>query len=288
MKMVEPVEPLPQAVEAAAPGWRAELSLGFERQGARTVLARRRHEGPLVVQKALYPEGAGVCHAIVVHPPGGIAGGDALRLQAELDPGAQALLTTPGAGKWYRSAGRRASQALSFRVATGATLEWLPQETIVFDGALADVKTELRLEDGASYIGWEILCLGRTGSGERFERGELRVALDVWRGETLAWTERARLEAGGALMESPVGLGGQPVCGTMVVAGEIPDSLLASCREVTATGGEGAVTRLPGLLIGRYLGASGAAARRYFIELWKHARPVVCGREAVEPRIWRT
>jgi urease accessory protein len=285
---VDPVEPLPEAAEAAEPGWRAELALGFERQGPRSVLARRRHDGPLVVQKALYPEGEGICHAIVVHPPAGIAGGDALQLSAELDPGAQVLLTTPGAGKWYRSAGRRASQALSFRVGAGARLEWLPQETIVFDGALADLKTELRLAEGASYIGWEILCLGRTGSGERFERGDLRLELDVWRGEALAWTERGRIEAGGALMESPVGLGGLPVCGTMIVAGEIPDELLVRCREAVATDGEGAVTRLPGLLIGRYLGKSGAAARRYFIELWKRARPVVCGREAVEPRIWRT
>ena len=277
---------LPDAVVPSA--WRAELALGFERRDARTVLARRFHDGPLVVQKALYPEGESVCHAIIVHPPAGIAGGDELCLSAKVDAGAQAVLTTPGAGKWYRSAGAWASQTLSFRVAVGGTLEWLPQETIVFDGALARLKTEVRLEEGASFIGWEILCLGRTGSGERFERGELRLDLAVWRGDSLAWVERGRLEAGGVLSQSAVGLGGQPVCGTMIAVGEIPDALLARCREVVAVAGEGRVTRLPGLLVGRYLGASGAAARRYFIELWRRLRPIVCSREAVEPRIWRT
>ncbi len=103
-----PLDPL-----ASHAGWRARLVLDFERRGARTVLARREHDGPLVVQKALHPEGEAVCHAIVVHPPSGLVGGDDLRLRALAGPGAHALLTTPGAGKWYRSAGSRASQRIA-------------------------------------------------------------------------------------------------------------------------------------------------------------------------------
>jgi urease accessory protein len=278
-------DPLPAASAAA---WRAELALGFERHDERTVLASRRHEGPLVVQKPLYPEGDSVCHAIIVHPPAGMAGGDELRLSADLGASAAALLTTPGAGKWYRSAGPWASQTLSFHVASGAALEWLPQETIVFDGALPRLQTEIRLEEGASYIGWEIVCLGRTGSGERFERGELRSEVELWCGGKLAWVERGRLPAGGALMSSPVGLAGRPVFGMLVAAGEIADSLLAACREAKAADGDGAVTRLPGLLLGRYVGASARAGREYFVALWRKLRPVMCGRDAVEPRIWRT
>jgi urease accessory protein len=130
-----------QLAEPVTASWKAELELGFERRDGRTVLAHRRHDGPLVVQKPLYPEGGEVCHAIVVHPPAGIVGGDELLLRAEAKEGASAVLTTPGAGKWYRSAGSWASQKLDFRL--GGALEWLPQESIVYEGALADLSTDM-------------------------------------------------------------------------------------------------------------------------------------------------
>src|SRR3982075_4786468 len=101
-----------QLAEPILASWKAELRLEFERREGRTVLAKRRHEGPLVVQKPLYPEGDAVGHAIVVHPPAGIAGGDELEFSARADEGAHALLTTPGAGKWYRSGGAWARQRL--------------------------------------------------------------------------------------------------------------------------------------------------------------------------------
>src|SRR5438132_12824784 len=139
--------------EPVAASWKARLSLSFARDGNRSVLAERSHVGPLVVQKPLYPEGDAVCHAIVVHPPGGIAGGDELALDVRCERGSHAVLTTPGAGKWYRSAGPWAKQSLAFDVA--GTLEWLPRETIVFDGALAAFECAVNLSDGARYIGWE-------------------------------------------------------------------------------------------------------------------------------------
>jgi|SRR5882724_3441044 len=132
--------------------WKASLSLAFARQGERSVLVGRAHDGPLVVQKPLYPEGADVCHAIIVHPPGGIAGGDELALDVDCAPQSHAVLTTPGAGKWYRSSGAWARQSLDFKVA--GTLEWLPRETIVFDGAIAELDTRVELAEGARFIGW--------------------------------------------------------------------------------------------------------------------------------------
>src|SRR5262245_36264507 len=237
--------------EPVAASWRAELELGFERDGERTVLARRRHDGPLVVQRPLYPEGSEVCHAIVVHPPAGIAGGDELLLNAECRGNAFAQLTTPGAGKWYRSAGPWASQKLAFNVA--GTLEWLPQETIVYDGALANLSTEVRLGADARYIGWEILCLGRSGSGERFNRGTVRLATAVSSDRKLVWLERGRIDGGGKLMQSQAGLGGHSVCGTLVAAapGVAP-------RRMDGL----AVTALPGVLVARYLGDSSEEAKR--------------------------
>jgi urease accessory protein len=260
------------------------LALGFERREARTVLAARRQDGPLAVQKPLYPEGGEVCHAIVVHPPAGIAGGDELLVSASIGLDACALLTTPGAAKWYRSAGPWARQKLAFEVA--GILEWLPQETIVFDGALADVECEVNLDAEACYFGWEILCLGRTGSGERFGRGEIRLHARVSRGGKLLWYERGRIEGGGKLMHSPVGLGGRSVLGTMIAAAPAVDS--ASVASARRAAPEAAITLLPGLLVARYLGDSSEAAKRCLARVWSALRPALAGRAAVEPRIWRT
>ncbi len=269
-----------QLAEPVAQSWKAELQLGFERRTDRTVLATRRHDGPLVVQKPLYPEGNAVCHAIVVHPPAGIAGGDELELRAHAADGAHALLTTPGAGKWYRSGGPWAQQKLRFEVA--GALEWLPQESIVFDGARARLETEVRLHAQARYLGWEILCLGRTGSGETFGRGEVRLDTKLYRDGKLLWLERGRIEGGGALLDSPAGLQGLPVCGTLVASGAAFD--LAACRAIEGL----AVTQLPGVLLARYLGASSEQAKRLFAQLWKVLRPALFGREAQLPRIWST
>lgn len=275
-----------EAVQLRA--WRAELELGFERRGARTVLASRRQDGPLAVQKPLYPEGDGVCHAIVLHPPGGIAGGDELEIAVHAADHAHVLLTTPGAAKWYRTAGPWASQSLTIEAGDGACVEWLPQETIVFDGALAGIRTELRLAGSARYIGWEILCLGRSGSGEPFARGACKAETRLLRDGRLLRFERGAIEAGGPLLDSPAGLAGEAVCGTLLASAEGLGAILARCRELTPESGAGAVTLLPGVLVARYLGASSEAAKRYFTQLWRLLRPAAAGIEAREPRIWST
>jgi len=274
---------------AQLPSWRAQLSLDFERRGLRTVLAARRHDGPLVIQKTLYPEGDEVCHAIVVHPPGGMAGGDELRLDAGLSINAHALLTTPGAGKWYRSVGPPARQSIRFAVGSGACLEWLPQENIVFTGARAELRTVVQLSDDGSYIGWDITCLGRSGSGETFTTGSYRTRTLIERDNRPLWMENASLECGESSLQSPAVLAGRPVLGTfLAVSDKLDSTTLRRCRGVEPTTGDGAVTLLPGLLVARYLGGSSEAAKRYFAKLWHRVRPVVSGREAADPRIWQT
>src|SRR6187399_900454 len=119
-----PLATEPVGGRAAPAGWNARLELRFEREAARTVLTTRRHVGPLRVQKSLHPEGAGVCQAIIVHPPGGIVGGDSLAIAIEAGAGAHAQLTTPGAAKWYRSAGSVARSTTALRLAAGALVEW--------------------------------------------------------------------------------------------------------------------------------------------------------------------
>jgi len=265
--------------EPVGASWKAELALGFESRNGKTVLAKRRHEGPLVVQKPLYPEGDEVCHAIVVHPPGGIAGGDELDFSAAIGAGAHALITNPGAAKWYRSAGAWAKQKLAFDVE--GSLEWLPRETIVFDGARAELGCEIRLGPGARYIGWDIVCLGRTGSGERFGKGCINIDSRISYQGKLLWLERGTIEGGGALMKSPAGLGGRPVFGTLVATG-VPPELLGKCRKIAAA------TLLPGLLVARYLGDSAEEAFKAFTSLWLLLRPAVMQRKAAPLRIWST
>jgi urease accessory protein len=269
-------------------GWRAELALEYERRGARTVLASRRHEGPLVVQRALYPEGDGVCHTILIHPPGGLAGGDDLEASATLGADAHVLLTTPAAGKWYRSLGPWARQRVAITAAEGACAEWLPQETILFDGARARIETDVKLTGDASFIGWDIVCLGRTASGERFDTGECRLHTRIARDGTTLWFERGAIEAGGLLATSPAGLAGHTVFGTMLATADVRRDVLDACRSEAAEDGATGITCPPGLFIARYLGDSTEAAKRYFQRLWTLMRPVVNGRAAQLPRIWST
>jgi urease accessory protein len=280
--------------------WNARLALGYEHRGGRTVLARREHSGPLRVQRDLYPEGAATCHTIIVHPPGGIAGGDALAVDANLGAGAAALLTTPGAGKWYRSSGAAARQSLQFELGAGAVLEWLPQETIVFDGALGETTTCVRLAADAVYMGWDITCFGRAASGERYASatGNWRTRTEVLRDGRRLWLEQGRVAGGDALFESPVGLAGHSVCGTLLAAAPLwtgdegagAAALMAACRAVAAgeDGASAGVTRLPGLMIARWLGDNAEDARRYFAALWMLLRPALKRSAATPPRIWAT
>ena len=277
--------------ELAAPRWQARLDLRFARRDSSTILAARTHRGPLRVQKALYPEGGSICHAIVLHPPAGICGGDDLTIAAALGDSAHALLTTPGAGKWYRSAGPAARQTLDFDIAAGAALEWLPQESIFYDGANAGMESRIRLAKGARFIGWEVLCMGRRAADERFDHGELRLKTRIEQEGRLIWAEQGKIAGGCELLASPVGLAGFSVCATLLATvSPTNPALLAATREVQTTeaGAIHGVTALPQLLVARYLGHSSEAARAWLTDLWRLLRPAIMNCEAQTPRIWNT
>ena len=281
--------PLPAAAAAAGGVWHAELSLAYERRGVRTVLAQRSHRGPLRVQKSLYPEGDSVCHTILVHPPAGIAGGDHLRVDVRVGEGAHVLLTTPGAGKWYRSAGAQGVLEQRIVVAQGAVCEWLPQEGIVHEGARATMLTEVQLAAGAGFVGSEMLCFGRTASGERFRSGAMRLHTRIERDGRPLWLERGLVQGGSPLLDAAVGLHGQPVSGTLVLASpQCDEALRDAWRACVPQVGMGAVSLLPGVLLARWLGPACEPGQGWFRQLWGVARPVVAGRAARLPRIWNT
>lgn len=276
--------PLPSAL--FTPSWHAELELAYGRFGDSTRPTQRRHLGPLRVQKHLYAEGPQVCQHIIVHPPGGIAGGDRLNIRASVGAQAWAQLTSPGAAKWYRANGP-AYQQIELQVAAGATLEWLPQETIIYAGAQAQLNTCIELQGDARLCYWDMVALGRPASGERFDCGEFRSRLEILRDGQLLWHERQRIRGGDALLDSPIGLSGQPVFATLLITGETDADLLERCRELTAPV-RGDLTQLPGLLVARCLASEALHARAWLIELWHLLRPALLGREAVSPRIWNT
>ena len=277
---------LPANTALFTPSWDAELELGYGRFGESTRPTLRRHAGPLRVQKHLYAEGPQVCQHIIVHPPGGIAGGDRLNIRASVGPGAWAQLTSPGAAKWYRAAGP-AYQTVELNVAAGATLEWLPQETIVFSAAQAELSTRIELEGDARLFYWDMVALGRLASGERFEHGHFQSRLDLRRDGQLLWHERQRIVGGDGLLDSPIGLDGNPVFATLLVTGEISAQLLETCRSLPNPV-RGDLTQLPGLLVARCLAGEALQARAWLIDLWRLLRPALLGREAVAPRIWST
>ncbi|RON10543.1 urease accessory protein [Pseudomonas brassicacearum] len=280
--------PAPISITAAlfTPSWHAELELGYARFGDSTRPVQRRHKGPLRVQKHLYAEGPEVCQHIIVHPPGGIAGGDRLDITACVGADAWAQLTSPGAAKWYRAAGP-AYQQLDLHVAAGATLEWLPQETIVFSAAQAELSTSIELQGDARLFYWDVVALGRPASGERFEHGHFQSQLEIRRDGQLLWHERQRIVGDDGLLDSPIGLDGQPVFATLLVTGEIDSELLEACRSLT-NDVRGDLSQLPGLLVARCLASEALLARGWLIDLWKLLRPALLGREAVPPRIWST
>lgn len=271
-------------------GWRASLEVLFEKRGSRTHLARNRHEGPLVVQKPLYPEGEEICHVVVIHPPGGIAGGDQLRVGAALGRGCEALITTPGAAKYYRSAGCRALQKVQLELSEGAKLEWLPQETILFDRALARQDVTVDLADGAVFFGHEIVCLGRRASGEVFGEGHYSQRTAIRRNGKLLWRDGFDLASRSGVLDSPAGLCGKHVYATMTLADERASAVWLKALREGLEGGEGlnAATLLPGVLVVRHLGDSTEKARGLFLKAWEVLRPLSLSRPALVPRVWNT
>ncbi|MCQ4311206.1 urease accessory protein UreD [Pseudomonas stutzeri] len=268
------------------PHWQAELELGYARLGDATRPVLRRHKGPLRVQKHLYAEGPEVCQHIIVHPPGGIAGGDRLDIRANVGANAWAQLTSPGAAKWYRATGP-AFQTLTLHVEAGATLEWLPQESIVYAAAQAELNTLIELEGDARLFYWDMVALGRPASDERFDAGHFQAQLDIRRDGELLWHERQRVNGGDGLLDSPIGLDGNPVFATLILTGEIDAELMERCREIPSKV-RGDLTQLPGLVIGRCLASEALHARAWLIDLWRLLRPALLGREALPPRIWST
>ncbi len=276
-------------------GWSASLQLSFERRQDRTVLARNRHVGPLRVQRPFYPESAGQCHVYILHPPGGVVAGDSLAIQVNVASEAHGLMTTPSAGRVYRTNEQQLTQTQSVNITieNGGFGEWLPQENIVFDRAHAVNRTRLNLAENAQFNSWEITCLGRPASQDDFLQGKLLQRLEVYREDIPLLLERNRFQGGDALLKKTWGLNGATAFGTFVSSCRDEESvrlLRELCARFCGQTGESlaAVTVLPELLVVRALASQGGAVKQLFIEAWRLVRRAQLGIAPVAPRIWFT
>ena len=294
-----PIASLPGS-QAAAQGWHARLELGFEAGPECTVLRHRRHAGPLRVQRPFHPEGV-PCHTYLLHPPGGVVGGDRLDIEVAVESGGHALLTTPAAAKFYRSAGPLARQRQSFRVAAGGTLEWLPALNIVHGGARVELRNRFELAPDARLLAWDLLGLGRPGSGDRFETGFCDSSLQVIADGRPLLAERLRTEGGDPMLNAVWGLQGRGYLATLLAAPataetlaalrsqlrQVPDAVFG-CTLLPVPGPRPQGHPVTGLLVCRWLAAAGEALWESMIEAWARLRPLVLGREPCPPRIWST
>ena len=206
-------------------GWHAQLALDYRACHGRTVL-HFTHDGPLRVLKSLYPEGPAICHNVLVHPPGGLVGGDELDITVQVGAGAHALVTTPGAARFYKSNGQPARQRTRLRLATGARLEWLPLEAIAYNACDAHNHLEFELAEGAQMLAWDITALGLPLAGQAFALGRLTQHLE-WPG---VYLERGLIDAqDGLLLDGDLGLAGQRCLANLVLASGTP--LPRSTRE---------------------------------------------------------
>ncbi|RZJ24559.1 MAG: urease accessory protein UreD [Haliea sp.] len=273
--------------------WHARLQLDYGLEAGRSV-ARFSHEGPLRILQSLYPEGPGICHNVLVHPPGGLVGGDHLDIGIRVAGGAHGLLTTPGASRFYRSTGPLASQRTRIALEAGARFEWLPLEMLCYSGCLAENRLDMHLAQGAEMMGWDIAALGLPESGQPFESGSLLQHLELRN----AWLERGRIDAlDHRLMDGPLGLAGHRCLATLFLVAGSPlargrrDRALEMARQVIDSqpelrGNAGATAPGPQVLAVRVLAPLVEPALALLKAVRQAWRPGLWDLPAHQPRGW--
>jgi urease accessory protein len=274
--------------------WHAQLQLHHRLEAQRTVL-HHQHSGPLRILKSLYPEGDAICHNVIIHPPGGLVGGDVLDVSLRVDTGAHALISTPGATRFYASDQAVTTQQVHIELDAGARLEWLPLEAIAYPGCLAHNSVQATLGDGAEWLGWDVTALGLPTAGLPFEQGRFSQRLCI----PGLWLEQAHIDAQDTrLLNSSLGLDGQRCLGTLWLAcgtalpRERREHLLDVVRSVLqqatpASVQAGATCPNTNMLVLRAVAPLVEPLMALFQQVWAELRPAAWGLSNTPPRIWR-
>ena len=274
--------------------WHARLQLAHTLESGRTV-ARFQHSGPLRILQSLYPEGDAICHNVLVHPPGGLVGGDTLELDLHGAAGSHALVTTPGATRFYRSAGEPALQDTRIRLDSGARLEWLPLEAICHAGCVAENRLQFDLAPGAELLGWDLTALGLPHAGQDFADGRYlqHIAMPG------VWLERGCIDATDTLLlSSPLGLAGHKCLASIFFCTGTPlarartQAALACARDILQAhplaDTAGATSPNGQVLVVRVLAPVVEPAMDLLRTLWAAWRQELWGLPGQMPRIWAT
>jgi urease accessory protein len=272
--------------------WNASLSLDYTLESNRSVV-RYAHSGPLRVLQSLYPEGDAVCHNVLVHPPGGLVGGDTLDIRVTVGSGAHGLVTTPGATRFYRSEGAPAVQRALLRLQAGARMEWLPLEAILYNGCVAENRLIFDLAPGAELIGWDLTALGLPHADQPYARGTFCQHIEM----PGVWLERGAIDAGDTrLLSSPAGLAGNTCVASIFFATGSPmgrerrEMALESARQVLQEHPlkhcAGVTSPNPQVLVLRVLAPQVEPAMALLKNVWSTWRGALWNMPATLPRIW--
>lgn len=266
--------------------WNATLAVDYGRSEDRTRITRLSHNGPLVLQKSFYPDASGMVHNYVLHPSGGLVGGDHLSLNIGLREQATALLTTPAAGKIYRTPWQPSGFKLQATVDAGCELLWLPQENIVYEGAHHRSELNWIVHPSSRLTAWDIQCLGRPGSGKVFDQGRLFTQMQLRSDTQLLYLERQCFEGGSAILQKPWGLAGHTAFGSMLLHWPDCPFLNEICGDQSLDGVEVGITKRDSLLIARARAACPLLLRERFLTILKSLYAQLPGGVFSIPRIW--
>lgn len=270
--------------------WRGKLNLSYKNSQNKTYLDLAYCQAPLKIQRPFYPEGEQICHSVILHTAGGIVGGDLLEQNISLAPQTQVLITTPAANKIYRSNGKKATQEITINLESKSYLEYLPQETIIFNGGIFRQDLRVELDVDSSWLGWEIVRFGRSARGEIFEQGEWRSYTEIWQKNQPLWIDRQCLKGSKELFFSLNGLAGKPVIGTLIWVGKpVTPSLIQTARNLwqpQSNNSEIGVTQVLQGLLCRYRGTFVSEVKNWFIQVWQLLRQDQQKQFIIKPRVW--